>query len=131
MSKRTSILVLAGLAASACSEVSSNETQPAIKITNPYHDQLAALPPDLQRLGLMRAIRDNRQRCLRVEEARYQQDHDQMAMWVARCAEGTHWAIFIGVNGDAQVRDCAHSRQLNLPLCRPISGPGSDLPPRR
>ena len=27
-------------------------------------------------------------------------------MWTARCADGRDWAIFVGPDGSAQVRDC-------------------------
>lgn len=95
------------------------------KITNPGHDQLLALPDQLQRLGVMRAIRDNGRRCQRVEATAYQQDYRNMAMWVALCSDGRHWALFIAPNGDTQVRECEHARQLQLPQCRPVAGPGA------
>jgi hypothetical protein len=103
----------------------ANRQEPAIKIANPYHEQLQALPPQLQRLGVMRAIRDNGKRCHRVEATAYQQDYRNMVMWVALCDDGRHWAVFIGANGDTQVRDCTEARQLNLPQCHPVTGPGA------
>jgi len=103
-----------------CDSAPREATAP-IKIVNPYHDQLKALPADLQRLGLMRAIRDNGKRCRRVEEVGYQEDYGQMAMWVARCPDGRNWGIFIAPNGDTQVRDCVEMRELRLPQCRPTS----------
>lgn len=111
---------LVSLFVAGCGEGAEQPKRPPTKMTNPYHDELTGLPPDLQRLGVMRAIRDNRNRCRRVEATRYQQDYRQMAMWVALCTEGTQWAVFIAVNGDTQVRDCAHAQQLGLPQCRPI-----------
>ena len=114
----------AALAALAgCGEAPSNEQRPATKITNRYHDELMALPPQLQRIGVMRAIRDNGRRCKRVEAAGYQQDYMQMAMWVALCEDGRYWGVFIAPNGDTQVRECAHARQLELPQCRPLTVP--------
>ncbi|MGQ0558636.1 MAG: hypothetical protein ACT4OE_03490 [Sphingosinicella sp.] len=112
-----------GLLTTGCGDGAEQQNRPATKIANPYHDELSRLPTDLQRLGVMRAIRDNRNRCRRVETTRYQQDYRQMAMWVALCSEGTHWAVFIAVNGDTQVRDCNQARQLGLPQCRPITTP--------
>ena len=114
---------LASLAACGEDPQDRREPRPQIKIANPYHDGLVALPPDLQRLGLMRAIRDNGRRCRRVEAGRYQQDYRQMAMWVALCDDGRHWAIFVAPNGDTQLRPCADLAQLNLPVCRPLTPP--------
>ena len=113
------------LLAAGCGEEAPREPAAPTKITNPYHDELLALPDQLQRLGVMRAIRDNGRRCQRVETAAYQQDYRNMAMWVALCNDGRHWALFIAANGDTQVRECRHARQLALPQCRPIAGPGA------
>lgn len=114
------------LVVASCGESPPQEQPRApTKITNRYHDQLRALPADLQRLGLMRAIRDNGRRCQRVEAAAYQEDYRQMAMWVALCNDGRHWSIYIAPNGDTQVRDCEDARQLGLPQCRPVTGPGA------
>jgi hypothetical protein len=116
---------LLALAAAACDEGPPAEKAPAIKITNPHHDQLMALDPDMQRLGVMRAIRDNGMRCQRVEAARYQEDYRNMALWVALCNDGRHWALFIAPNGDTQVRQCTEMRELGLPQCRPVDGTGT------
>lgn len=113
------------LAVVGCSQESPREEARPTKIINPYHDQLVALPGELQRLGVMRAIRDNGRRCQRVEAARYQEDYRQMAMWVALCNDGRHWSVFIAPNGDTQVRECEHMAQLQLPQCRPVTGPGA------
>jgi hypothetical protein len=126
MRKLAAAGLILSLAAAGCGESSEPaEDRPPTKITNPYHDQLTALRPDLQRLGVMRAIRDNGKRCQRVEAARYQEDYRQMALWVALCNDGRHWAIFIAPNGDTQVRECTEMRQLGLPQCRPVTA----LPP--
>ena len=116
---------LLALAMAACDESPPAEPAPPIKIANPSHDQLSALSPDMQRLGIMRAIRDNGNRCRRVDAARYQEDYRQMALWVALCEDGRHWALFIAPNGDTQVRPCADMHQLRLPQCRPVTGPGA------
>jgi len=125
MRKATVMLAMLTLAVAGCNSGSPPEQAKATKITNPYHDQLAALPGELQRLGVMRAIRDNGKRCRRVEAARYQEDYRQMAMWVALCNDGRHWGIFIAPNGDTQVRECEHMAQLELPQCRPVTGAGA------
>lgn len=118
--------ILPILAAAACDEVPPSEPRAPIKITNRPHDELSALGPDMQRLGVMRALRDNGKRCRRVVETRYQEDYRQMALWVALCDDGRHWALFIAPNGDTQVRECPEMRELGLPQCRPMSLPAGD-----
>jgi hypothetical protein len=95
------------------------------RIANPYHDQLMGLSPFWQHLTLMRAIRDNGNRCRRVEAGRYQADYRNLALWVALCDDGRYWGVFIAPNGDTQVRKCDEMRQLGLPPCRPLTGPGA------
>ena len=96
----------------------SNDQEPRIRIANKYHDDLAKLPPDLQRLTMMRAIRDGRYRCQRVSNAGYQEEYRNMRMWVAECdVETKRFAIYLAANGDIQVRDCADAGQLSLPRC--------------
>ena len=112
------------LAAAGCDQGAPPEPRPQIKIANPLHEQLSELSPDMQRLGLMRAIRDNGRRCKRVEAVRYQQDYEQMALWIAQCDDDRQWAIFIAPNGDTQVRPCTEMRQLGLPQCGPVTPPG-------
>ena len=122
---RKAVLAVLALAVTGCGEAPPSEEARPTKITNPYHDQLVALPGELQRLGVMRAIRDNGRRCQRVEAARYQEDYRQMAMWVALCSDSRYWSVFIAPNGDTQVRECEHMDQLGLPQCRPVTGPGA------
>jgi hypothetical protein len=119
---RTAAAVLA-LAIAACDggDAPSQRRAPT-RIANPYHDGLMARSPQMQRLALMRAVRDNGKRCGRVEAGRYQEDYRNMALWVAQCEDGRHWGIFIAPNGDTQVRECTEMRQLNLPQCRPLTG---------
>lgn len=105
----------------ACEDGAPPENRQAIKVENPTHDRLLEVSSLNRRIALRNAIRDNRQRCQRVDGAAYQQDHRGMVMWVALCNDLKHWAIFIAPNGDTQVRDCAQMAQLNLPQCRPVA----------
>jgi len=113
------------LAAAGCDGGAPSDVT-AINIANPQSDQLKALSPFSQRIGLMRAIRDSGKRCHRVEAVSYQQEYRGLAMWVALCDDGRHWAIFIAPNADIQVRDCGQNGQLRLPVCRPITPPPPD-----
>lgn len=118
------MIVAAGLALllAACgSEEAQEQNRAPTRIVNPYHDQLLTLSPQMQRLTLMRAVRDNGKRCARVEAGAYQEDYRNMALWVALCEDGRHWGVFVAPNGDTQVRLCTEMRQLGLPQCRPVT----------
>lgn len=108
-------LTLAG-----CSDDAPSNNVTSIQVVNPGSDRLKALTPLNQRIGLMRAIRDSGKRCRNVQAVGYQQDYRGMAMWVALCNDGRHWAVFIAPNEDIQVRNCAENAQLDLPVCRPV-----------
>ena len=112
---------LAMLTAAGCEQGQPPQDVKQIRVANPHHDALLKLSPPYQRLGVMRAIRDNGRRCRRVEGTAHQQSHEGMEMWVALCDDGRHWGIFIAPNGDTQIRDCQQMRQLGLPQCRPVT----------
>ena len=116
------------LALAGCDGGAAEQSRTPTRIANPGHEELQALSPDLQRLGVMRAIRDNGHRCQRVEATAYQEDFRNLAMWVALCNDGRHWALFIAPNRDTQVRNCADARELGLPQCRPLTVPGAPPP---
>jgi hypothetical protein len=112
-------LLLAG-----CGDVSAPEkgTEPKVRIANPGSDRLKTMSPLYQRIGLVRAIRGTGKRCRSVDRLAYQQEYEQLAMWVAQCNDGRIWSVFIAPNQNVQVRLCTEHAQLDLPPCR-------DLPP--
>ena len=118
---RTLAAALVLAAASGCDGGSAGSNVTQIAVANPHHDQLKGLSPEMQRLGLMRAIRDSGKRCQRVDSAAYQEDYRGMKMWVASCNDARHWAVFIAPNADIQVRNCTEADQLDLPACRPVA----------
>ena len=112
-----------GLALAACGDGGGEAEQPAsmnIRAANPGSDQLKALSPTMRKLGLYRAVRDSGLRCKRIDAGAYQQEHKNMAMWVARCSDTGDVAVFIAPNGDVQVRRCGQAAQLGLPECKPV-----------
>ncbi len=124
--KRLVFCAALALAMAGCGDTSAPSGEDAqIRIENPGSDRLKTLSPLNQRIGLMRAIRDSGKRCRNVEALAYQQEYQGMAMWVALCADGRHWAVYIAPNEDVQVRNCSEAAQLDLPLCRPVA----PLPP--
>jgi hypothetical protein len=121
-----SLLALAGCADGRDEELPSEESNAQaerhISMLNEHHEQLLQLPPDAQRLAMMRAIRRTGNRCQRVDNAGYQQEHLNMRMWVAQCGvEEKLFAVYIAPNGDVQVRDCAQAGQLSLPRCEGLA----------
>ena len=118
-------LILPLLALAGCGDLTPTENRSKIRVANPDSERLKTLSPLMQRLALMRAIRQTRHRCRRVVAGAYQQYYREMEMWVALCDDGKHWSVFIAGNSDVQVRDCAQHAQLGLPQCRPVA----PLPP--
>ena len=113
-------LIMGALLLAACGDGGGAEQTPTrpIRVTSPELEQLKAASPNDRNFGLWRAIRDNGNRCKRVERSGYQQDFQNLSMWTATCADGRRWAIYIAGNGDTQVRNCMELRQLGLPACR-------------
>lgn len=119
--KRNFAACAAILALAACGDVTPADSgNRQIRAANKGSDDLKALSPIYQRIALLRAIRSSGKRCQRVERLGYQQDYEQLAMWVALCDDGRHWSVFIAPNDDVQVRDCTQHGQLGLPVCRPL-----------
>lgn len=105
----------------------ANAQRPRITIRNRHHEELLQLPPDSQRIAMMRAVRGTGNRCQRVRNAGYQEEYRNMRMWVAECdVEEKMFAVFIAPNGDVQVRDCAQAGQLALPRCEGLPPPAPE-----
>lgn len=121
-------LAALALALAGCGEGAPSGNVTSIAIANPHSDGLKALSAPMQRLGLMRAIRDSGKRCQRVDASVYQQAYRGLAMWVATCSDGRNWAIFIAPTADIQVRDCAQNAEIGLPACRPAPAPPAPGP---
>jgi hypothetical protein len=98
------------------------EAREQIGIRNKAHEDLLALPDELRRIGLVRAIRDTGNRCRRRVEPNpvHQGEYRGMALWTARCDDNRQWAVFIAPSGDVQVRDCEQMGRLGLPACREL-----------
>ena len=111
-----------GLALAACGDTSPPANGAAqINIANEGSDRLKALSPLNKRVGLLRAINQSGFRCRGgVLTGAYQQQYQNLAMWVALCADGKNYAVFIAPTDDVQVRDCTEHAQLSLPACRRV-----------
>ncbi|HWH18778.1 MAG TPA: hypothetical protein VNT77_10680, partial [Allosphingosinicella sp.] len=83
-----------------------------------YLEKLRALDTQGRDLTLRRAIQDSGQRCRRIRSSAESGSYENMAIFTARCDEGTNWAVFVAPSGDVQVRSCQHVERLGLPRCR-------------
>jgi hypothetical protein len=115
-------LAATGLLLAGCEDGTPEQNVTQVVAANPYSDQLKALSEPTRYLGLYRALRDNGQRCKRVDRGGYQQQYKSMAMWTAHCTDSGDWALYIAPNGDVQVSQCRHAGELGLPECRPQQG---------
>jgi hypothetical protein len=108
----------AGLAAAAC-DGGAAPTQPqrAIVVRSEAQDQLHQLSDMNRAIALRRAIYASGRTCRRVEESGYVQEYGNLSMWTASCDSGSSWAIFVGPDGSAQLRDCKEMEPLKLPAC--------------
>lgn len=88
---------------------------------NPFQEKLLALNERDRMLTLMRAVQDDAGRCPRISGSTYQQDYQNMAMWVAHCSN-RDWAVYISPSGIVQVRACSEAKQLGLPECAAAAG---------
>ena len=115
--KRT-IAALALAAATACDGGgTAPQNVTSIKIETPYADKLRSLSQQNRDLALRRAIQDSGESCKRITSSEETGTYKNMTTWTAHCDGGRDWTIFIGPNGDVQVRSCEHVQQLGLPAC--------------
>ena len=112
-------LLLAAAAASALAGCDQTPTQPRqpIVVRSEAQDQLHRLDDMNRDIGLKRAIHQSGYSCKRVTSSGYVQEHKNLSMWMAKCADKRDWAIFVGPDGTAQVRPCRDLAQLGLPAC--------------
>ena len=112
-----------GLLLGGCEDGAPERDVAKVVAANPHSDQLKTLSEPTRLLGLYRALRDNGQRCKRVDRGGYQQQYKTMAMWTAHCTDSGDWAIYIAPNGDVQVSPCRHAAELGLPQCKVGASP--------
>ncbi|MFT8736296.1 MAG: hypothetical protein ABF760_02405 [Zymomonas mobilis] len=87
-----------------------------------YSQRLQQLP-EIQRFAVLRgALNDSGFFCRRVSAATPNKEgYDNLAMWSVRCQnDNSHsqdFAVFLGPDGSAQIRQCKDTKTLNLPVC--------------
>ena len=127
MRNATLAILAAGLAISGCGDNGQSQTQqPArpIKVRGEAQRQLHEANDLNRAIALKRAIYDSGYKCQRITRSGYVGDYENLEEWMASCADGRDWAIFIGPDGSAQVRDCKDVESFGLPKCAIKTAPG-------
>jgi hypothetical protein len=103
---------------SACGDSdNSQQNVKSISVRSAEQNALHKLSPMNQKIALRRALYDSGRTCQTVTEAGYVQEYGNLSMWTASCKSGKSYAIFVGPDGSAQVRDCREMQALKLPAC--------------
>ncbi|MCJ7420997.1 hypothetical protein [Sphingomicrobium astaxanthinifaciens] len=99
-----------------CGETSTVEDS-EITVRSEAQTRMFELSPVNRDIALKRAIRASGLRCERVTRSGYVADYENLMMWTASCDDGRDWAIFIGADDSAQVRNCVDVAEQGLPAC--------------
>lgn len=95
--------------------------QKAIKVTSVEQQALHKLDALNLAIALKRAIHDSSQSCKRITNAGYVGTYRNLDMWAAHCVfengAKRDWAVFVGPDGSAQVRDCKDVEASGAPAC--------------
>ena len=125
--KAAPMLAAAAALLAGCDQSPSTKPRQAIVVRSDAQNQLHQLDDLNRAIGLKRAIHQSGYSCKRVASSGYVQEHENLSMWMARCADKRDWAIFVGPDGSAQVRPCRDLAQLGLPAC--VMKPSPEKPP--
>ena len=109
--------IAASVAISGCDGGEPAEPVQSIRVRGEAQEQLHQLNELNRAIGLKRAIRDAGYRCQRVTRSGFVAEYENLDMWMANCDEQRDWAIFVGPDGSAQVRDCKDVERFGLPKC--------------
>lgn len=118
-----------GLAIAGCDSGQPQQAQPVqkIEVRSAEQQQLHQANELNRAIALKRAIYDLGYRCQRITRSGFVGTYKNLDMWMASCADGRDWAVFVGPDGSAQVRDCKDVPGFGLPRCVITSeeaGPG-------
>ena len=109
--------IAAAVAISGCDGGEPSQPTQSIKVRGEAQEQLHQLNDLNRAIGLKRAIRDAGYRCQRVTRSGYVGEYENLEMWTANCDDQRDWAVFVGPDGSAQVRDCGDVERFGLPKC--------------
>lgn len=123
---RSAVIAALGvsLALVGCGEEQTSQPTRSITVRSEAQEQLHRLNDLNRAIGLKRAIRDAGYRCQRVTRSGFVGTYENLDMWMASC-DRRDWAVFVGPDSSAQVRDCADVERFGLPKCEIRSKEGS------
>ena len=93
------------------------ETARNIVVRSAEQAQLHELNDLNRSIALKRAIHDSGLRCKRITESGFVGVYENLEMWMATCEDQREWAVFVGPDGSAQVRNCEDVSGFGLPTC--------------
>jgi uncharacterized protein CbrC (UPF0167 family) len=119
---RTAIFAVlaASLATTACGngEQSQDQQQASpIRIHTAAQEEVHKSSGLNRAIGFKNAIYDSGYKCRRITRTGYVGQYKNLEEWMASCADGRDWAVFVGPDGSAQVRDCKDVVEAGLPSC--------------
>ena len=114
----------AALTVAGCGDGDQSQPVRPIKVTGSEQQELHQASDLNRAIALKRAIYDSGYACQRVVRSGYVGDYKNLEMWMTSCADGRDWAVFIGPDGSAQVRDCKDVVGIGLPQCTAIKEEG-------
>lgn len=117
---------IAAAASAALSLAGCNQSEPAarqpIKVTSADQQALHRLDALNLAIALKRSIYDAGLTCKRVTDAGFVGIYENLEMWAAHCVYDNgskqDWAIFVGPDGSAQIRDCKDVEAGGMPACQ-------------
>lgn len=110
--------LIASLALSGCGDSGQNSQATPIRVHTEAQEQLHRASGYNRAIGLKRAIYDSGYACKRVTKTGFVGEYKNLDIWKASCADGRDWAVFIGPDGSAQIRDCKDVAAVGLPECK-------------
>jgi hypothetical protein len=111
------VAIAASVAVSGCDNDQPARPTQSISVRSDAQEQLHRLNDLNRAIGLKRAIRDAGYRCQRVTRSGFVSTYENLDMWMASCDDGRDWAVFVGPDESAQVRDCKDVARFGLPEC--------------
>lgn len=116
MFRAAPILALPVLLA-ACGDTAPPNEGNSIEVAGEQQKALFALSDMNRDIALRRAITGQGLRCQTVTGSGFVGRWENLDQWAATCNDDRQWAIFIGADDTAQVRDCEDVVEAGLPAC--------------
>lgn len=113
---RNSLIAMLALSLTACGRAGEAPNAATANAAEPAGNQVAALSDGQRNAVFIRAIRDARLECQRVQGSVRVGDYRGMPVWQARCQGGGEWTIVIAADGTAQILNPAEARAVTPPI---------------